>query len=77
MDERLKFVARVLDGEKIAALCREFGISRKDRSQDHQLLLRQLLAVWWIMLGIDIERIKPGNPHQNGRHERMHLTLKL
>ena len=29
MDERLKFVARVLDGEKIAALCREFGISRK------------------------------------------------
>lgn len=29
MDERLKFVARVLDGEKIAVLCREFGISRK------------------------------------------------
>jgi putative transposase len=29
MDERLKIVARVLDGEKIAALCREFGISRK------------------------------------------------
>ena len=29
MDERLKFIARVLDGEKIAALCREFGISRK------------------------------------------------
>ncbi|CAN7518586.1 helix-turn-helix domain-containing protein [Rhizobium leguminosarum] len=29
MDERLKFVARVLDGEKIAPLCSEFGISRK------------------------------------------------
>src|SRR5947207_9891739 len=29
MDERLKFVARLLDGEKMAALCREFGISRK------------------------------------------------
>src|SRR5215204_2120302 len=29
MDERLKFIARVLDGEKMAALCREFGISRK------------------------------------------------
>ena len=28
MDERLKFVARLLDGEKIASLCREFGISR-------------------------------------------------
>ena len=34
------------------------------------------LAVWWIRLGIEIERIKPGNPQQNGRHERMHLTLK-
>lgn len=35
------------------------------------------LAVWWIRLGIKIERIKPGNPQQNGRHERMHRTLKL
>ena len=34
------------------------------------------LAVWWLRLGIDIERIKPGHPEQNGRHERMHLTLK-
>jgi transposase InsO family protein len=34
------------------------------------------LAVWWLRLGIDIERIKPGRPQQNGRHERMHLTLK-
>jgi transposase len=29
MDERLKFVARLLDGEKMDGLCREFGISRK------------------------------------------------
>ena len=29
MDERLKFVARLLDGEKMAVLCREFGISRQ------------------------------------------------
>ena len=29
MDERLKFVARLLEGEKMAMLCREFGISRK------------------------------------------------
>ena len=35
------------------------------------------LSVWWLRLGIAIERIKPGNPQQNGRHERMHLTLKL
>ena len=34
------------------------------------------LAVWWLRLGIGIERIKPGAPQQNGRHERMHLTLK-
>jgi hypothetical protein len=34
------------------------------------------LSVWWLRLGIDIERIKPGKPQQNGRHERMHRTLK-
>lgn len=34
------------------------------------------LSVWWLRLGIHIERIKPGHPEQNGRHERMHLTLK-
>lgn len=34
------------------------------------------LSVWWLRLGIQIERIKPGCPQQNGRHERMHLTLK-
>jgi hypothetical protein len=33
-------------------------------------------SVWWLRLGIAIERIKPGHPQQNGRHERMHLTLK-
>ncbi len=34
------------------------------------------LSVWWLRLGINIERIRPGCPQQNGRHERMHLTLK-
>jgi transposase InsO family protein len=34
------------------------------------------LAVWWIRLGIRPERILPGRPDQNGRHERMHSTLK-
>ncbi len=34
------------------------------------------LAVWWIKLGIRPERIDPGKPQQNGRHERMHRTLK-
>jgi hypothetical protein len=31
MDERLKFVARLLDGEEMAGLCREFGVSRVNR----------------------------------------------
>lgn len=34
------------------------------------------LSVWWIKLGIRPERIEPGEPQQNGRHERMHRTLK-
>jgi len=33
------------------------------------------LSVWWIKLGIRHERIDPGAPQQNGRHERFHLTL--
>lgn len=34
------------------------------------------LSIWWIKLGIIPERIDPGEPQQNGRHERMHRTLK-
>jgi transposase InsO family protein len=34
------------------------------------------LAVWWLKLGIAVERIDPGHPEQNGRHERFHLTLQ-
>jgi len=34
------------------------------------------LAVWWLKLGIRLQRIEPGKPQQNGRHERMHRTLK-
>jgi transposase InsO family protein len=34
------------------------------------------LSVWWLRLGIQIEPIQPGHPQQNGRLERMHLTLK-
>ncbi len=33
-------------------------------------------SVFWLRLGIIIERIRPGHPHENGRHERMHRTLK-
>jgi len=34
------------------------------------------LSVWWVKLGIIPERIKPGHPEQNGRHERIHRTIK-
>jgi transposase InsO family protein len=34
------------------------------------------LSVWWMRLGITPERIRPGTPSENGRHERFHLTLK-
>lgn len=34
------------------------------------------LSIWWLKLGIIPERIAPGHPEQNGRHERMHRTLK-
>jgi putative transposase len=34
------------------------------------------LSIWWMHLGIRHERIEPGHPEQNGRHERMHQTLK-
>lgn len=35
------------------------------------------LAVWWLKLGIQVDRIDPGHPEQNGRHERFHLTLQI
>jgi transposase InsO family protein len=34
------------------------------------------LSVWWLRLGIRVERIAPGKPQQNGRQERCHRTLK-
>jgi putative transposase len=42
----------------------------------HALFNLSKLAVWWLRLGIGIERIEPDSPQQNGRNERMHLTLK-
>jgi putative transposase len=62
---------------------KEFGMPRAIRTDNgvpfaspNALFGLSRLAVWWLRLGIAIERIKPGNPQQNGRHERMHLTLK-
>ena len=62
---------------------KEFGLPRAIRTDNgvpfaspNALFGLSKLAIWWLRLGIAIERIKPGNPQQNGRHERMHLTLK-
>lgn len=62
---------------------REYGLPRAIRSDNgvpfasgNSLWGLTKLSVWWIRLGIKIERIEPGNPQQNGRHERIHRTLK-
>jgi transposase InsO family protein len=64
-------------------LCRERGLPEAIRSDNgvpfaspNALFNLSRLSAWWLRLGIRIERIKPGKPQQNGRHERMHLTLK-
>jgi putative transposase len=62
---------------------KDFGLPKAIRTDNgvpfaspNSLFGLSRLSVWWLRLGIQIERIKPGNPQQNGRHERMHLTLK-
>ena len=66
------------------AAFRQFGLPKAIRTDNgvpfaspNSLFNLSKLSVWWLRLGIEIERIKPGHPQQNGRHERMHLTLKL
>ena len=61
---------------------KEFGLPEAIRTDNgvpfasaHAIYGLSKLAVWWLRLGIS-ERIPPGHPQQNGRHERMHLTLK-
>jgi putative transposase len=61
---------------------KEFGLPRAIRTDNgvpfasaHAIYGLSKLSVWWLRLGIQIERSKPGHPQDNGRHERMHLTL--
>jgi len=64
------------------ALFCEFGLPRAIRSDNGPPFASvgagglSRLSVWWLKLGIRPERIAPGKPQQNGRHERMHGTLK-
>lgn len=61
---------------------RQYGLPRAIRSDNGvpfataSIAGLSELSVWWLKLGILPERIEPGHPEQNGRHERMHLTLK-
>jgi transposase InsO family protein len=62
---------------------KEFGLPAAIRTDNgvpfaspNSLFGLSKLSVWWLRLGIEIERIQPAHPEQNGRHERMHLTLK-
>jgi putative transposase len=61
---------------------REYGMPRAMRSDNGPPFATSTLgglsklSVWWLRLGIKLERIEPGKPQQNGRHERFHRTLE-
>lgn len=67
---------------QLERLFREYGLPRVIRSDNGPPFACTAaggltrLGVWWVKLGITPERIEPGKPEQNGRHERMHKTLK-
>jgi putative transposase len=61
---------------------RKFGLPQRIRTDNGvpfataSLARLSQLSAWWVRLGILPELIEPGKPQQNGRHERMHRTLK-
>jgi putative transposase len=67
----------------LESLFREYGMpgailtdNGSPFASSHALARLSRLSVWWIRLGIRPVLIQPGHPEQNGRHERMHRTLK-
>lgn len=68
--------------ESMTLLFRQYGLPRFMRSDNGApfastgLAGLTKLSVFWMRLGIIPERIQPAHPEQNGRHERMHRTLK-
>jgi transposase InsO family protein len=82
---RCQAVAR-MDLAQVSAVCdaamREYGVPERIRTDNGApfagtgLLSLSKLSLGWMKLGIVHERIRPGCPQQNGRHERMHRTLK-
>jgi transposase InsO family protein len=63
-------------------LFHEYGLPKRIRTHNGvpfattTLARLSKLSAWWVRLGILPELIEPGRPAQNGRHERMHRTLK-
>ncbi len=63
-------------------LFKEFGLPQRIRTDNgvpfatNTLARLSSLSAWWVRLGVLPELIEPGKPQQNGRHERMHRTLK-
>jgi len=61
---------------------KEYGLPKRIRTDNGvpfattTLARLSELSAWWVRLGILPEPIEPGKPQQNGRHERMHRTLK-
>src|ERR1044071_3662784 len=73
-----------LDGAKpiFTRLVKEYGLPTRIRTDNGvpfattTLARLSKLSAWWVRLGVLPELIEPGRPQQNGRHERMHRTLK-
>ncbi|MGH7462513.1 MAG: integrase core domain-containing protein, partial [Longimicrobiales bacterium] len=63
-------------------LFKEYGLPKRIRTDNgvpfatNTLARLSSLSAWWVRLGVLPELIEPGKPQQNGRHERMHRTLK-
>ena len=63
-------------------LFKEYGLPQRIRTDNgvpfatNTLARLSSLSAWWVRLGVLPELIEPGKPQQNGRHERMHRTLK-
>ena len=63
-------------------LFREYGLPTRIRTDNgvpfatNTLARLSALSAWWVRLGVLPDLIEPGKPQQNGRHERMHRTLK-
>ena len=77
-----KSISKKKAKECFTSLFKEYGLPERIRTDNgvpfasNAIGRVSSLSVWWIRLGIYPELIEPGQPQQNGAHERMHRTLK-